>query len=88
MSAFFFAENNNRKLLFTMVPFTVTVYYTTGENMFLHSDLIRSSLDSLNTIFPVTGYCYTSVPTYPNGQIGFFIGSKNKVFLLKRLLHV
>ena len=54
--------------------------------MFLHSDLIRSSLDSLNTIFPVTGYCYTSVPTYPNGQIGFFLGSKNKVRHMSMIL--
>lgn len=36
---------------------------------------VRSTIDHCRAQFPVTGYAFASVPTYPCGQIGFVIGS-------------
>jgi len=51
---------------------------TQGECMWLHLDLIKNMKKFCNTIFPVVDYASTSVPTYPSGQIGFIMCSKNK----------
>lgn len=31
------------------------------------------------SLFPVVGYAYCTIPTYPSGQIGFMLCSKNPV---------
>lgn len=31
------------------------------------------------TLFPVVEYAYGTIPTYPSGQIGFMLCSKNPV---------
>lgn len=31
------------------------------------------------SLFPVVAYAYCSIPTYPSGQIGFMLCSKNPV---------
>lgn len=31
------------------------------------------------SVFPVTAYAVTAVPTYPSGQIGFVMGALNNV---------
>lgn len=38
-------------------------------------DLVTSTLSFCKNQFPRAAYAYTSVPTYPSGQIGFVIGS-------------
>lgn len=38
-------------------------------------DLVSSTLKHCKNQFPVATYAYTSVPTYPSGQIGFVLGS-------------
>ncbi|OMJ23413.1 Spermidine synthase [Smittium culicis] len=48
-----------------------------GECMWLHKDLIASVLQFNREIFPVVNYAYTTIPTYPSGQIGFVLVSKN-----------
>lgn len=48
-----------------------------GECMWLHLDIISSVLKEVGQLFPVMEYGYTTLPTYPCGQIGFIIASKN-----------
>ncbi|XP_045495271.1 spermidine synthase [Colias croceus] len=38
-------------------------------------DLVSSTLNICKNQFPKSAYAWTSVPTYPSGQIGFVIGS-------------
>lgn len=48
-----------------------------GECAWLHLDLIRSMQEFCRTLFPAVAYAYTTIPTYPSGQIGFTLGSLN-----------
>lgn len=48
-----------------------------GECIWLHLDLIESVLSSCCSMFPTVEYAYTTIPTYPSGQIGFFLMSSN-----------
>lgn len=54
-----------------------------GECVWLHLDIIRDVLKRLSKLFPVVDYAYTTIPTYPSGQIGFFMCSKNPATNLK-----
>ena len=49
---------------------------TQGECLWLHLPLISELRSMTHDIFPVTEYAYTTIPTYPSGQIGFVICSK------------
>ncbi|KAI8871381.1 spermidine synthase [Ramicandelaber brevisporus] len=49
-----------------------------GECIWLDTDLIRKLIDTSRGIYPVVSYAYTTIPTYPSGQIGFLLCSKNK----------
>lgn len=53
-----------------------------GECIWLHLDLIGDCMRSCTEVFPSVDYCYTTIPTYPSGQIGFFVCSTapNKIF--------
>jgi len=46
-----------------------------GECMWIHLDLIKGMLDFCETLYPVVNYAYTTIPTYPCGQIGFVMCS-------------
>ncbi|PKI83458.1 hypothetical protein MVES_002408 [Malassezia vespertilionis] len=48
---------------------------TQAESMWVHLNLIRSLTQSTRELFPVADYAYTSIPTYPAGQIGFVVCS-------------
>lgn len=47
-----------------------------GECMWLHTELIAPIFRACKLIFPAIYYAYTTIPTYPCGQIGFLICSK------------
>lgn len=49
---------------------------TQGECLWLHLPLITELLAITRTIFPVASYAYGTVPTYPSGQIGYIVCSK------------
>jgi spermidine synthase len=49
---------------------------TQGECLWLHLPLISSLRKITSAIFPVAEYAYTTIPTYPSGQIGFMVCSK------------
>lgn len=50
---------------------------TQGECAWLHAELIRPLMLGCSKLFPVVEYAYTTVPTYPSGQIGFIICSND-----------
>jgi len=54
---------------------------TQGECMWLHVHLIRPLIKSISQTYTNVGYAYTSIPTYPSGQIGFIVATKgNRAF--------
>ena len=49
---------------------------TQGECLWLHLELIHSLRKMTSEIFAVSEYAYTTIPTYPSGQIGFIVCAK------------
>ncbi|KAF8067659.1 saccharopine dehydrogenase [Lyophyllum atratum] len=49
---------------------------TQGECLWIHLPLISELLKMTRTLFPVAEYGYCTIPTYPSGQIGFVLCSK------------
>lgn len=49
----------------------------TAENQWLHLKLIADLKKSCKEVFPTVDYAYTTIPTYPSGQIGFMVCSKD-----------
>jgi len=50
----------------------------TAENQWLHLQLITNLRKQCKEVFPVAEYAYTTIPTYPSGQIGFMVCTKDK----------
>ncbi|XP_063804756.1 spermidine synthase isoform X2 [Pseudophryne corroboree] len=48
-----------------------------GECQWLHLALIKEMHQFCKSLFPVVEYAYCTTPTYPSGQIGFMLCSKN-----------
>eukprot|EP00183_Erythrolobus_madagascarensis_P000223 CAMPEP_0185847796 /NCGR_PEP_ID=MMETSP1354-20130828/2925_1 /TAXON_ID=708628 /ORGANISM="Erythrolobus madagascarensis, Strain CCMP3276" /LENGTH=292 /DNA_ID=CAMNT_0028548127 /DNA_START=133 /DNA_END=1011 /DNA_ORIENTATION=+ len=48
-----------------------------GECVWLHLELIKPMLTACRNIFPQVDYAYTTIPTYPSGQIGFVLCAKS-----------
>ena len=48
---------------------------TQGECLWLHLPLIAKVIQACRATFPSVEYAYTTVPTYPSGQIGFVLCS-------------
>jgi len=48
-----------------------------AENQWLHLPLITHLRRSCLEIFPHVEYGYTTIPTYPSGQIGFLVCCKD-----------
>lgn len=51
---------------------------TQGECVWLHVDLIRPLVRSIRNTFSTVEYAYTTIPTYPSGQIGFILATKDR----------
>jgi len=49
-----------------------------GECLWLHLELIGTVMDASRALFPLVDYAYTTVPTYPSGQIGFILAAKTE----------
>ena len=54
------------------------VVCTQGECQWLHLDLIEKVFKEVKGIYSQVKYAYTTIPTYPSGQIGFMIASIDK----------
>ncbi|XP_074653975.1 spermidine synthase-like [Tubulanus polymorphus] len=57
-----------------------------GECIWLHMDLIKEMADFSKKLFPVVDYGFLTIPTYPAGQIGMILCSKNPETDFKRPL--
>ena len=44
---------------------------TQCESIYLHRQVIEGVFSFAHKLYPVTGYYFTIVPTYPSGMIGF-----------------
>lgn len=55
----------------------LTCVISTAENQWLHLPLITTLKKDCKTVFPNVEYAYTTIPTYPSGQIGFMVCSKD-----------
>jgi spermidine synthase len=53
------------------------VVCTQGECQFLHLDLIRKVMGDAQALYATVDYAYSTVPTYPDGQIGYIIAHKS-----------
>ena len=51
---------------------------TQGECMWLHLNLIKPLVQSIRARYTSVEYAYTTIPTYPSGQIGFIVASKGR----------
>lgn len=51
---------------------------TQGESIWLHLNLIRPLIGAISKFFTTVEYAYTTIPTYPSGQIGFIVAGKNR----------
>ncbi len=49
---------------------------TQGECLWLHLGLIQDLKKITSEIFQTTEYAFTTIPTYPSGQIGFMVCAK------------
>ncbi|XP_043937138.1 spermidine synthase [Protopterus annectens] len=48
-----------------------------AECQWLHLELIKEMKHFCKSLFPAVDYAYCTIPTYPSGQIGFLLCSKN-----------
>ncbi|ANB14862.1 spermidine synthase [Sugiyamaella lignohabitans] len=83
------AESLFQKPYFQLLHDALTengVISTQGENVWLHMDIIKQVKADCKTVFPQVEYAYTTIPTYPGGQIGFMVCTKNKSANLKEPL--
>lgn len=51
---------------------------TQAECLWLHTPLIKELRRTTREIFPVSEYAFTTIPTYPSGQIGFIVCAKGE----------
>jgi len=59
---------------------------TQGECQWLHLELINQVQTFCRTLFPVVEYAFTTIPTYPSGQIGFMLCGKSETTNFKEPL--
>ncbi|KFA73658.1 hypothetical protein S40288_07639 [Stachybotrys chartarum IBT 40288] len=59
-----------------MFPFFLRKVWV-AENQWLHLSLITRIKKDCKEVFPVAEYAYTTIPTYPSGQIGFMVCTKD-----------
>jgi spermidine synthase len=56
-----------------------------GESQWLHLEIIAGLVKKTSKLFPVVEYAYTTIPTYPSGQIGFLICSNDETVDVKKV---
>lgn len=56
----------------------LTLIVATGESQWLHLPLIKDLHVACRKVFPSVQYAYTTIVTYPSGQIGFMVCCKDK----------
>jgi spermidine synthase len=51
---------------------------TQGECQFLHLDIIQPLIQAISNKYSTVEYATVSIPTYPSGQIGLILATKNR----------
>jgi len=64
----------------------LTFLRVVAENPWLHMKLIAELKKSCGEVFPVAEYGWTTIPTYPAGQIGFMVCCKDSSRNVKKPL--
>ncbi|ODQ78495.1 hypothetical protein BABINDRAFT_162703 [Babjeviella inositovora NRRL Y-12698] len=85
------AESLFQKPYFELLKSALTekgVITTQAESIWLHLKIIQDLKKACHEVFPVVEYAYTTIPTYPSGQIGFMVCSKDKDANVKKPIHV
>ncbi|KAG7881007.1 hypothetical protein KL905_002127 [Ogataea polymorpha] len=86
------AESLFQKPYFELLKEALTekgVISTQAESIWLHLNIIKDLKKTCKDVFPVVEYAYCTIPTYPSGQIGFMVCSKDpKVDVTKPLRSV
>ncbi|KAF4530130.1 hypothetical protein B566_EDAN001387 [Ephemera danica] len=59
-----------------------------GETAWTSLPVVKKMMGHCQAHFPSVAYAYTSVPTYPTGQIGFVLGSLNQETNFKEPIHI
>jgi len=57
-----------------------------GECQWLHVDFIKEVMERAREIFPTVQYAYSTVPSYPSGQLGFIVAAKEAAVDLSGVL--
>lgn len=74
------AESLFQKPYFQLLHDALTangVISTQAESIWLHLPIIKDLKKACSEVFPVAEYAFTTIPTYPSGQIGFMVCSKD-----------
>lgn len=58
-----------------------------GECQWLHLDLIRGVMENARRLYSSVRYAYTTIPTYPCGQIGFILAIKESDEDVRKVNH-
>ena len=74
-------EKSNVSLLGLRITTSFFFCYA-GQCPWLDCHSIRTAIESCKSFFPVIQYAVANVPTYPCGQIGFIMCSRNSVRIL------
>lgn len=53
-----------------------------GECIWFTLDFTKEVLENCKKYFPVCKYAFVTIPSYPCGQIGFVIASRDKVRMI------
>lgn len=77
-----FTESFYKELRYAMKPGGVMC--NQGECLWLHLDLIQQCIKHCTQVFPSVDYCYTTIPTYPSGSIGFLVCSCSEGAVLRK----
>ncbi|SCU92389.1 LAMI_0E10132g1_1 [Lachancea mirantina] len=83
------AQSLFQKAYFELLDSALTesgVITTQAESMWLHLPIIKDLKKACSEVFAVAEYAYTTIPTYPSGQIGFMVCCKNKNVDVKKPL--
>ena len=46
-----------------------------AESFYMHPEVVKNIMTVFNELFPIVGYAYILIPTYPGGNIGTGLGS-------------
>ena len=68
----------------THVEHYIIITMVTGECQWSDLPLIKKMMTGCQSLFPIVRYAFTTIPTYPNGQIGMVLASINKVRMIDR----